>query len=115
MWNALIFYFSFVLANTIGGNVYVVADALSTEALDAQDKASISYQDGSNADLEYTVSSSGAWVKTMVDNSSTSVGWFNSIALDDQGKAHISYYDSHNETLKYATNTSGKWVNDHGG
>ncbi|MBI5664011.1 MAG: hypothetical protein HZC49_02805 [Nitrospirae bacterium] len=78
-------------------------------AVDADNKAHISYYDSTNDDLKYATNVSGSWVKTTVAGRG---GYYNSIAVDSSRKAHISYYESYlgSDTLKYATNASGSWV-----
>jgi hypothetical protein len=72
-------------------------------AVDSNDKAHISYLDGTNEDLKFATNASGIWVTTTVD-ASGDVGYDTSIAVDSNDKAHISYYGGLTGDLKHATN-----------
>ena len=84
--------------------------AFISMALGSGDKAHISYNDGTNADLKYATNASGTWIvdPTPVD-STGNMGYWTSCAADSSGNANISYYDGTNFDLKFATNASGIW------
>jgi hypothetical protein len=59
----------------------------------------------------YTTNSSGSWVISTLESSTTDyVGYYSSLAVDKNDKLHIGYGSSTSGPLKYATNASGSWV-----
>ncbi len=85
-------------------------------ALDAGNKAHISYYDHSHGNLKYAheVDSGGncgggKWRCETIDGSSHNVGEHTSIALDAGGYPQVAYEDESWGDLKYACKTAGGW------
>ena len=76
-------------------------------ALDSNNKAHISYQDGLSKELRYANNTGGGFVTRVIDRTGVFETVGDSIAVDSAGKAHISYVVS--GQLKYATNKGGDW------
>ncbi|HET6429034.1 MAG TPA: CARDB domain-containing protein [Phycisphaerae bacterium] len=77
-------------------------------ALDASNKAHISYYDVTDGDLRY-VTRSGSWGTARTVDSGGDVGEYTQIALDGPGNPHIVYYDRTNSQLKYAWYDGSSW------
>ncbi len=77
-------------------------------ALDASERAHISYLDDTNGTLKYATNASGAWVVETIGPASID-GSYTSIALDGSGGAHICYLAA-DSSLGYATKVSGTWT-----
>lgn len=75
--------------------------------VDSNQKAYVSYYDGTNS-LRYATNVSGSWQAETLDTGG--VGESPSIAVDSNNKVHISYYDAGVHALSYITNISGSWV-----
>lgn len=84
------------------------SDADSDIAVDANNKAHVSFYHYETHSLKYATNMVGSWVTSTVDNAGV-VGMNSSIAVDSGNKAHISYRDFDNNDLKYATNALGSW------
>jgi hypothetical protein len=88
----------------------------SSIALDANNKAHISYFGGYPESLKYATNASGSWIISAID-SQYALESRTSMALDTNNKAHISYLGGYPNSvintdydLRYATNASGSWV-----
>lgn len=62
-------------------------------AVDAVNKAHISYSVVTNRALKYATNAYSAWQSFTIDYNGW-VGQYTGIALDSNGKAHVSYYDA---------------------
>jgi fibronectin type 3 domain-containing protein len=78
-------------------------------ALDANDKAHISYWDRTSQNLVYATNADGRWKRSVVDDSGN-VGAFTSIAVDAFGAPHISYHTWDTQDLRYARFADGIWI-----
>lgn len=79
-------------------------------AIDAHDRAHISYFDESRDLLKYIFHDGDKWVKEVVDTSGCA-GLYTSLALDSFGRPHIAYYVSKPyDDLRYARRTPAGWV-----
>lgn len=78
-------------------------------ALDAANRAHISYYNATSGDLMYARWTGSTWSIGVVD-SAGDVGRYSSLALDSTGDAHIAYYDAGNGDLKYASGSGAGWT-----
>jgi hypothetical protein len=79
-------------------------------ALDANDKAHISYAEtGFVGDLKYATNAGGSWTDQTVD-ASFYAGQYSSIAVDANGKVHMTCYEGTNTELHYVNNVEGYWA-----
>ena len=88
-------------------------------AVDANNRAHISYYDDTNNVLKYAYWNGSKWVIEVVDNNGD-VGMFSSLALErdplqtngiaEPPVPHISYYDNTFHRLKHADRAGGTWA-----
>jgi hypothetical protein len=79
-------------------------------ALDAQDRAHVSYYDWSNQNLMFAAQDTGSGWSHQTLDANGNVGRFSSLAIAPDGSDNIAYYDATNGDLKLIYYGQGGWL-----